>query len=149
MMQHQVRNGLRKTKHTVDVIVACSTPKILCDTIVAAAGEQVKRAFNEQSLYGTQEIETTGGNLPCKHIVFRPWTCDKNQIQNLKSSIATFVTSIISYALCNKLTTIAFPNIGCEQLGFDPKLIAEYMINETYQQLKVSAHSALIISFVL
>ncbi|CAF2758721.1 unnamed protein product, partial [Rotaria sp. Silwood2] len=137
------------TKQTVDIIVVCSTSTVLSDAIILAAGQQVKSIFNQQSSYGTLAFETIGGNLPCQQIVFRPWICDKNQMQNLKPSIATFVQSVFTYALHHNLTTIAFPSIGCGQLGFDPKLIAEYMIDEAYQQLKVSTHSPLIISFVL
>ncbi|CAF4205137.1 unnamed protein product [Rotaria sp. Silwood2] len=137
------------TKQSVDAIVVCSTQTIVRDNIIAAAGEQVKHAFDECSSSATPEIETTGGNLPCKQIIFRSWIFDKIQIQNLRPSIARFVTSVISYALHNKLTTIAFPSIDCESLDVDPKLIAEYMIDETYQQLKNSIHSSLIISFVL
>ncbi len=44
---------------------------------------------------------------------------------------------------------LAFPSIGCGQLGHDPKIIAEYMIGETYQQLKTSLQTQLIVSFVL
>jgi hypothetical protein len=44
---------------------------------------------------------------------------------------------------------LAFPSIGCGQLGHDPKIIAEHMIGETYRQLKTSLQSQLIVSFVL
>ncbi len=44
---------------------------------------------------------------------------------------------------------LAFPSVGCGQLGHNPKLIAEYMIGETYQQLKTAVHSHLTVSFVL
>ncbi|CAF1335504.1 unnamed protein product [Rotaria sp. Silwood1] len=137
------------TKQVVDIIVVCSTSGILRDAIISAAGQQVKTVYNQQPSNSILEFETTGGNLPCKKIVFRPWICNKNQTQNLKPSIITFVQSVISFALHHKLTTIAFPSIGCGQLGFDPKLIAEYMIGETYEQLKNTVHSTLIVSFVL
>ncbi|CAF4504803.1 unnamed protein product [Rotaria sp. Silwood1] len=137
------------TKQVVDIIVVCSTSGILRDAIISAAGQQVKTVYNQQPSNSILEFETTGGNLPCKKIVFRPWICNKNQTQNLKPSIITFVQSVISFALHHKLTTIAFPSIGCGQLGFDPKLIAEYMIGETYEQFKNTVHSTLIVSFVL
>ncbi|CAF4582707.1 unnamed protein product [Rotaria sp. Silwood1] len=137
------------TKQAVDIIVVCSTSGILRDAIISAAGQQVKTVYNQQPSNSILEFETTGGNLPCKKIVFRPWICNKNQTQNLKPSIITFVQSVISFALHHKLTTIAFPSIGCGQLGFDPKLIAEYMIGETYEQFKNTVHSTLIVSFVL
>lgn len=44
---------------------------------------------------------------------------------------------------------LAFPSIGCGQLGHDPKIIAEYMIGEIYRQLKSLLQSQLIVSFVL
>ncbi|CAF4421645.1 unnamed protein product [Rotaria sp. Silwood2] len=44
---------------------------------------------------------------------------------------------------------LAFPRIGDEPFDFDYKLIAEYMIDETYQKLKTSVHYPLIVSFVL
>ncbi|CAF3560166.1 unnamed protein product [Rotaria sp. Silwood1] len=134
---------------SVDIIVVCSTSGILRDAIISAAGQQVKTVYNQQPSNSILGFETTGGNLPCKKIVFRPWMCNKNQTQNLKPSIITFVQSVISFALHHKLTTIAFPSIGCGQLGFDPKLIAEYMIGETYEQFKNTVHSTLIVSFVL
>ncbi len=48
-----------------------------------------------------------------------------------------------------KNSILAFPSIGCGQLGHDPKIIAEHMIGETYRQLKTSLQSQLIVSFVL
>ncbi|CAF3324526.1 unnamed protein product [Rotaria sp. Silwood2] len=137
------------TKQAVDTIAVCSTSSILCNAIISAAGPQVKRIFDQQSSNDILTFETSGGNLPCKQIAFRPWICDKYQPQHLKQSIDTFVSSVITYALLHNMTTLAFPSIGCGQLGYDPKLIAEYMIDETYRQLKTSVHSQLIVSFVL
>ncbi|CAF1379978.1 unnamed protein product, partial [Rotaria sp. Silwood1] len=137
------------TKQAVDMIVVCSTSSILCNAIISAAGSQVKHIFDQQSSNGTLTFETSGGNLSCMQIAFRPWTCDKYQPQNLKQSIDTFISSVITYALRHNITTLAFPSIGCGQRGYDPKLIAEYMIDETYRQLKSSVHPKLIISFVL
>ncbi|CAM4776475.1 unnamed protein product [Rotaria magnacalcarata] len=137
------------TTQAVDIIVVCSTSSILCNAIISAAGHQVKSIYDQQSLYGSLTFETTGGNLPCKKILFRPWTCDKNQPQNLKQSIDAFITSVIASARGYNLTTIAFPSIGCGQLGHDPKLIAEYMIAETYRQLNILVHSQFVVSFVL
>ncbi|CAF3295032.1 unnamed protein product [Rotaria socialis] len=137
------------TKQAVDIIVVCSTSTILCNGIISAAGYQVKAIYDQQSWCGLLAFETDGGYLPCKKIVFRPWTCDKNQPQNLKQSIGTFITSVIACAREHNLTTIAFPSIGCGQLGHDPKLIAEYMIAETYRQLNILVHSQFVVSFVL
>ncbi|CAM4906998.1 unnamed protein product [Rotaria socialis] len=137
------------TKQAVDIIVVCSTSTILCNGIISAAGYQVKAIYDQQSWCGLLAFETDGGYLPCKKIVFRPWTCDKNQPQNLKQSIDTFITSVIACAREHNLTTIAFPSIGCGQLGHDPKLIAEYMIAETYRQLNILVHSQFVVSFVL
>ncbi len=51
-------------------------------------------------------FETSGGNLLCKRIIFRPWRYHKNDSQNLKESIDAFVASIITYAVAHNLTTI-------------------------------------------
>ncbi|CAF5069218.1 unnamed protein product, partial [Rotaria socialis] len=67
---------------------------------------QVKAIYDQQSWCGLLAFETDGGYLPCKKIVFRPWTCDKNQPQNLKQSIDTFITSVIACAREHNLTTI-------------------------------------------
>jgi hypothetical protein len=90
----------------VDLIVVCSTSKILCDTITSAAGSEVEKMYNQQSSCSIGAFETAGGNLPCKHIIFRPWVCDKNDLQTLKQSIDTFIASIITYAIRHNLTTI-------------------------------------------
>ena len=44
---------------------------------------------------------------------------------------------------------VAFPSIGCGQLGFDPNTIAQHMIAETHQNLKHAIQSSLTVSFVL
>ena len=106
-----------------------------------------------------------GGDLPCKRIIFRPWKPQSKQPEILKRTIDTFVTSVITYAIQQHLTTIgkyvliyemiktnsilAFPSIGCGQLGNDPKQIAQYMIGETYRHLKSSVKFPLTVSFVL
>jgi hypothetical protein len=90
----------------VDIIVVCSTSKILCDKITSAAGLKVETVYKQQSSCGISAFETEGGNLPCKQIVFRPWTSDKSQLQDLKQSIDTFITSAITHALRSNCTTL-------------------------------------------
>jgi hypothetical protein len=43
----------------------------------------------------------------------------------------------------------AIPSIGCGQLAFDPQVIAEHMLGETYRQLTMSPQFPLTVSFVL
>jgi hypothetical protein len=62
--------------------------------------------YKQQSSYGTLAFETSGGNLPCKNIIFRPWINHTNHLQNLKELIDAFVASIITYAVGHNLTTI-------------------------------------------
>ncbi len=88
------------------MIVVCSTSKVLCDAITSAAGSEVENTYKRQSSYGILEFETSGGNLPCKHIIFRPWMYHPSQWQDLKPLIDTFVASIIVYAVQQRLTTI-------------------------------------------
>ncbi|UJR08142.1 hypothetical protein I4U23_012418 [Adineta vaga] len=137
------------TKQAVDIIVVCSTSRFLCDQITLVAGNEVRNIYRQKSAGNELTYETTGGSLPCKRIVFRPWNPDTHCTQDVKQSIDKFITSVIIYGLQNNLTTIAFPSVGCGQLGFDPNLIAEYMVGTTYERLKDSTYSRLTISFVL
>jgi hypothetical protein len=43
---------------------------------------------------------------------------------------------------------LAFPSVGCGQLGFDPSIIAKHMIDETQTQLK-TLNSKMDVSFIL
>lgn len=62
--------------------------------------------YKRQLALGTSAFETSGGTLPCKGIIFRPWTSDPYPRQGLKQSIEAFVASIISYAIQHNLTTL-------------------------------------------
>jgi hypothetical protein len=62
--------------------------------------------YNQQLSHGTLAFATIGGHLPCKRIVFRPWNCDKNHLQDLKQSIDEFIAPIIRYAVQENFTTI-------------------------------------------
>lgn len=90
----------------MDLVVVCSTSTVLCDTITSAAGSSVQNVYNSQSSSGTLSFETSGGNIPCKHIIFRPWTYTNNVLQSLKQSIELFVESVIKYAIRHDLSTI-------------------------------------------
>ncbi len=90
----------------VDIIVVCSSSKFLCDKITSAAGPLVESVYNQQSSFGLSSFETECGNLPCRKIAFRPWASDKSDPQMLRQSVATFVTSVITYAVSHNWTTI-------------------------------------------
>ncbi|CAF0989356.1 unnamed protein product [Adineta ricciae] len=136
-------------EQTTDIIVVCSSSKYLCDAITAKAGFEVQATYREKSAQDELNFETRGGHLPCKRIVFRSWKPSANDPHILQQSIEQFITSAVTYASRNNFTTIAFPSIGCGQLGYNPKLIAEHMIGEAYKSLKVLTQSRLSISFVL
>jgi hypothetical protein len=88
------------------LIVVCSTSKVLCDAITSAAGSEIENTYKRQSSQGVLAFETSGGNLPCKHIIFRPWMCYPSHWQDLKPLIDKFVASIITYAVQQRLTKI-------------------------------------------
>jgi hypothetical protein len=88
------------------LIVVCSTSKVLCDAITSAAGSEIEKIYKRQSSQGVLAFETSGGNLPCKRIIFRPWVCRTNHPQDVKQMIDTFVASIITHAVQQRLTTI-------------------------------------------
>ncbi|CAF1007839.1 unnamed protein product [Adineta ricciae] len=137
------------TEQATDIIVACSSSRYLCDAITAKAGFEVQATYREKSAQNELNFETRGGHLPCKQIVFRSWKPSTNDPQVLQQSIEQFITSVVTYASQNNFTTIAFPSIGCGQLGYNPKLIAEHMIGEAYKSLRILTQSRLLVSFVL
>ena len=89
-----------------DIIVVCSSSRYLCDAIIAKAGFDVQTTYREKSAQNELNFETTGGNLPCKRIVFRSWKPSTNDSQVLQKSIEQFITPVITYASQNNFTTI-------------------------------------------
>jgi hypothetical protein len=95
--------------------VVCSTSEVLRNAIITAAGPQVQAEFAALGLTNKPIGETSGGLLPCKKILFLPWSPVQGDPEKLKQSVCAFVSTAISHAYTNGYTTLG--------LSFVPFLI--------------------------
>jgi hypothetical protein len=119
---------------SVDMVVVCPTSQNLLDNILEQAGTTVKDDYKKGLQNGRvpqDGYETAGGQLLCQRLFFLPWTTRKLDLVALRQTIYTFVTTAILHAVKTKQTSLAFPAIGCGQLGYDPNVIAEVILDET------------------
>ncbi|CAF0841077.1 unnamed protein product [Didymodactylos carnosus] len=142
-----VRSG-DLTTQSVDAVVVCSTSDVLRKAIIDVAGRQVNDEFTNQSSVSSKIIETSSGSLPCKRILFIPWTPHQKDQNMLQKSIRTFVSDAVVHALNIGCTSIAFPAIGCGKFGVPADFIADIMIDEA-ENLLMKYPSKFSISFVL
>ncbi|CAF1381804.1 unnamed protein product [Adineta steineri] len=136
------------TTQNVDAIVACSTSEYLCKAITDKAGAQVQKEYGLLKLSGAFPGTTSGGTLPCKRILFIPWSPDSRDENSIKSSLNTFIELAFAQANVDGCKSIAFPAVGCGKFNFDPLLIAKYMLDETRKQIKIQK-SKMNILFIL
>lgn len=133
VMSIDIRLGDLATQ-SVDIVVVCSTSIHLLKDILDKAGptirDEVNKAFEDKNIQNKGYI-TSGGQLFCQQLLFLPWTTEKLNDEDLRQSIHTFFTTAIEYARNDQQTSIAFPALGCGQLKYDPKLIAEIILDET------------------
>lgn len=132
-MSIDIRIGDLATQ-SVDTVVVCSTSQYLLNDILNKAGATIKNQVNETLKNGNIEhsgYSTLGGQLLCQRLLFLPWTTQKLDDTNLRQSIYTFFKAAIVHAIGTQQTSIAFPALGCGELKYDPKLIAEIILNET------------------
>lgn len=132
-MSIDIRVGDLATQ-SVDMVVVCSTSKYLLSDILEKAGSIIKNQVNEALQNGRithSGYETPGGQLLCQRLLFLPWTTEKLDEQTLRQTIHSFSTAAITHALKTQQTSIAFPALGCGELKYDPKLIAEIILDET------------------
>lgn len=79
----------------------------MCQKIVEKAGAQVKQEYAALKLADQFPDTTSGGTLPCKKIIFVPWTPVSRNPADVKSSLSSFII-------------IAFQNAfseGCKSIG--------------------------------
>ena len=72
------------------------------------------------------------GQLASKRVYFLPWKVhfDKGLLQK---SVKTFVANAITRAVQEGYYSIAFPAIGCGQVGCSVTLVAQSMVEEAHQ----------------
>ncbi len=115
----------------VDTIVVCSSSDILRESVIQAAGPFVRDAYEQRKNLKIehQSFAVQCSNLPCKQILFLPWTPRGQQHVFNEFTIKKFMSEAIAYVLSQNYTSIAFPAIGCGQFGLNVDFIAETMIN--------------------
>ncbi|CAF4183686.1 unnamed protein product, partial [Rotaria sordida] len=131
-----------------DVIVVCSFSLYLVDSICKAGGSSVLASYNAQCSKQPQDpiiIVKAGGHLASKQIYFLPWITSFDTVVLCKS-IEKFVSDALEKAVEQNYRSIAFPAIGCGQLGCSISLVARAMVEEAYRGLKM--HDILV-SFVI
>lgn len=71
------------------------------------------------------------GDIKSKCVYFLPWKPNSDD-SVFRTSIKTFVANAMSRAVLENYRSIAFPAIGCGQLGCSANVIAEVMVEEAY-----------------
>ena len=132
-MSIDIRVGDLATQ-SVDMVVVCSTSQYLLNDILTKAGKIVQTEVN--TAIQTRKItydgyETAGGQLLCRRLFFLPWAEKKLDDAELRRTIHTFFRAAIQHAVKTRQTSIAFPALGCGALKYDPKIIAEVILDET------------------
>ena len=116
------------------MIVVCLSSQYLFDTICAAGGDSMKASFAaESSKKSTDPVISVKaeGQLQSKAVYFLPWQADSDD-SVLRQSIETFVANAVKEASSEGYRSIAFPAIGCGQMGCSISLVAQTMIEEAH-----------------
>ncbi|CAF3846929.1 unnamed protein product [Rotaria sp. Silwood1] len=120
----------------VDLIVVCSTLDFSREDILSKAGEITQREYAKAStIWMTNPIETSAGQLSCSKILFLRWEIDQSNDSALYRSICEFVCRGIQHAINAHYNSVAFSPICCEELGISKDLVADAMLTEAQTQL--------------
>ena len=117
------------------MIVVCSSSQYLFNAICAAGGNSLEASYNAELDKNADAAVITvkaEGHIKSKCVYFLPWKPNSDD-SVFRTSIKTFVANAISRAVLENYRTIAFPAIGCGQLGCSAKVIADVMVEEAYQ----------------
>ncbi len=79
----------------------------MCRIIIDKAGAQAKKEYDQ--LVASDEFPgtTSGGVLPCKKILFVPWSPVSHNENDVKASLSSFITVAFDSAILQ----------GCKSLG--------------------------------
>jgi len=114
----------------VDVIVVCSSSGELRESVLEAAGPNIRRKYEERQASMT-DIETFAikcPNLSCKEILFVPWTPSQHLVI-VEQTIRSFIAEAIKYVIGRNYRSVAFPAVGCGLMGLNIDFVAQTMIN--------------------
>ena len=119
------------------------------NTILKAAGNQTEMAYNteQKSNPNAKLISTSAGALPSKRIFFVKWQPDKDDAK-LTQSLIDLILTVIHSAMAYKLTSLAFPAIGCGKYGCPVDTIVKTLVKGMEHQLS-SKDLHLTVKFVI
>jgi O-acetyl-ADP-ribose deacetylase (regulator of RNase III) len=121
----------------VDVIIASSSSENLQQSLLAAAGDQVRAAYSKERKANPNSllISTPPGHLHCKRIFFLKWEPDEDP-ELLRQSIADLIMNVIQNVRSNKFTSIAFPAIGCGEHACSVDIVVKTMVKKMKQEIE-------------
>jgi hypothetical protein len=118
------------------VIVVCSSSQYLFDALCKAGGDSMKTSFNAE-LNKNPDASVTAvkaeGQITSKMVYFLKWKADSDT-SLLRKSIGKFVADAMEKAISEKYQSIAFPAIGCGQVGCSLSLVAQTMVEEAHRK---------------
>ncbi|CAF5044035.1 unnamed protein product [Rotaria sp. Silwood1] len=137
------------TTQKVDVIIGSSSSIVLTQTIIEAAGDEVKTTYETESKRNPNSIliSTPPGQLSCRRIFFLKWKPDADD-SILRQSIIDFIWNVIQNIISCNYTSVAFPAIGCGGYGCSVDIVVKTMVREIKNQLK-TRNLSLTVKFVI
>ncbi|CAF1460980.1 unnamed protein product, partial [Rotaria sp. Silwood1] len=137
------------TTQKVDVIIGSSSSIVLTQTIIEAAGDEVKTTYETESKRNPNSIliSTPPGQLSCRRIFFLKWKPDADN-SILRQSIIDFIWNVIQNIISCNYTSVAFPAIGCGGYGCSVDIVVKTMVREIKNQLK-TRNLSLTVKFVI
>ena len=120
------------------MIIVGASSQYLRDSIIKAAGEEVKKAYNAEYENNPNAIlfSTPSGALPSKRIFFVKWQPDKDDAK-LRQSLVDLVWTVIQNVMGHKFTSLAFPAIGCGKHACSVDIVVKTLVREMKNQLSI------------
>lgn len=141
------------TDAEVDAIVNATSPQLLMGTGVAGAMKRKGGTVIEEDAVRQGPIEvgeavlSVAGNLPATHVIHAATMGADLKID--PALIATATKSSLALVEKHRLTSIAFPALGCGVGGVPPATSAEAMLGVLAEHLKSGKSSLQKVQFIL
>ena len=120
------------------MIIVSTFSQYLRDAVIDAAGDQIRTAYNIEHDSNPHSIliSTPSGALPSKRIFFVKWQPDKDAAK-LQQSLVDLIQNVIQNVMAHKLTSLAFPAIGCGKYACSVDVVVRTLVNEMKNQLSM------------
>lgn len=98
--------------------------------MLQAAGPDIRKIYEKRrvSTVASQAFAVLCPTLPCKEILFVPWTLSQRVVLK-EQTIWSFMTEAIKYVIGQNYRSVAFPPVGYDQFGLNVDGVAQTMIN--------------------